>query len=299
VDVATGEWSSELLDRLAIPARLLSPIERPGATRGPVRPDLGARLGLPPSTVVTTVGSHDTASAVVAVPATSRRFAFVSSGTWSLAGLERDRPCPTPAAQVANFTNEGGVDGRTCFQRNLVGLWLLQESLRAWADAGQHDDLTTLLAEAEALPAGGPLIDVDDPALLPPGDMPNRIAAAARARDGRAPRTAAETARCILDSLAAAYADTVRRASALTGAAVDVIHIVGGGSQNVVLCRLTAAAAGLPVTAGPVEATALGNVLVQARARGGVPMSLDAIRARLARSPAVRRFEPVKAGRPA
>ncbi|MGD9891448.1 MAG: FGGY-family carbohydrate kinase, partial [Dehalococcoidia bacterium] len=268
-----------------------------GAFRGHVRPDLCVRLGLRPSTVVTTVGSHDTASAVVAVPAAGRRFAYVSSGTWSLVGLERDGPLLTPAAMEANFTNEGGVDGRTCLLRNLVGLWLLQESLRAWAEAGQRDDLATLLAAAEAVPAGGPLIDVDDPAFLPPGDMPDRIAAAARARDGRAPRTAAETVRCILDSLAAAYAATVRRASVLVGADADVIHIVGGGSQNAVLCRLTAAAAGLPVTAGPVEATALGNVLIQARARGAVPASLEAIRATIARSSAIRRFEPVRTGR--
>jgi rhamnulokinase len=295
MDAATGAWSSELLDRLNIPARLLPPIERPGAIRGPVRSDLCARLGLRPSTVVTTVGSHDTASAVVAVPATGRRFAYVSSGTWSLVGIERDAPLLTPAALAANVTNEGGVDGRTCVQRNIVGFWLLQESLRAWAEEGQRCDLTTLLAAAETAPAGGPLIDVTDLAFVPPGNMPNRIAAAARARDGRAPSTAAETVRCILDSLAAAYAATVRRVSALVGAGADVIHIVGGGSQNTALCRLTADAAGLPVTAGPVEATALGNVLVQARARGAVPPSLEGIRATIAQSAAIRRFEPFMA----
>jgi len=299
MDVRTGDWSPSLLDRLDIPARLLPPVERPGATRGPVRPDLCARLGLPPSTVVTTVGSHDTASAVVAVPATGRRFAYVSSGTWSLVGLELEAPLLTPAARKANFTNEGGVDRRTRFLRNLLGLWLLQESLRTWGERGRSDDLAALLTEAETLPAGGPLIDVADPAFLPPGDMPDRIAAAARARDGRAPSTPAETVRCIVESLAAGYAATVRRASALAGADVEVIHVVGGGSQNALLCRLTADAAGLPVTAGPVEATALGNVLVQARTRGAVPASLEAIRARLARSPAIRRFEPAPSGRSA
>ncbi len=233
---------------------------------------------------MTTVGSHDTASAVVAVPATTDRFAYVASGTWSLVGVELEAPILTAEARAANFTNEAGVDGRTRFLRNVGGLWLLQECLRAWG----RDDLDALLAAAGALTAGGPRVDVDDPAFIPPGDMPDRIAAAA----GRPSLTPAETTRCILDSLADAYARTVRRAVELTGTAVDVVHVVGGGSQNDLLCRLTAAACGLPVLAGPVEATALGNVLVQARAAGAAPAALEGLRALVAASFPLRRYDP-------
>jgi rhamnulokinase len=274
LDVRTHEWAAPLLDRLGIPNGLLPPVEAPGSVRG--RTAAGA--------VVTTVGSHDTASAVVGVPATTDRFAYVASGTWSLVGLELTAPVVTEAARAANFTNELGVDGRTRFLRNVGGLWLMQECLRAWPGA----DLDALLAEAARLPAGGPQVDVDDPAFIPPGGMPERIAAAAH----RPALTRAETTRCILDSLAAGYARTIRRAEELAATTVDVVHVVGGGSQNALLCQLTADAAGLPVLAGPVEATALGNVAVQARAHGAAPGSLEAIRARLAASTVLRRYEP-------
>jgi rhamnulokinase len=221
---------------------------------------------------------------VVGVPATRERFAYVASGTWSLVGLELAQPVLTPAARAANFTNEGGIDGRIRFLRNVGGLWLLQESLRAW---GRHD-VAELVASAAGLPAGGPVVGVDDPAFLPPGGMPERIAAAA----GRGALSPAETVRCIVDSLAAAYARTVRQAAALASAEVDVIHIVGGGSSNALLCQLTADAAGIPVVAGPVEATALGNVLVQARAIGAVTGDLEALRALVAASTPLERYEP-------
>jgi rhamnulokinase len=273
LDVQTKQWSSELLDRLHIPTDLFPAVEAPGTVRG--RTTEG--------TAVTTVGSHDTASAVVGVPATTDRFAYVASGTWSLVGLELEHPVVTDEARDANFTNETGVDGRTRFLRNVGGLWLLQECLREW----RRDDLTALLAEAGRLPAGGPTIDVDDPAWIPPADMPGRIAAAV----GR-PLDPVLTTRCIVDSLAAAYARTVHQAAALAGTTVEVVHIVGGGSQNDLLCRLTAKAAGLPVLAGPVEATALGNVVVQARAHGVLPPSLEGVRQRLAASTRSRRFEP-------
>jgi rhamnulokinase len=274
LDARTRQWSPRLLDRLAIPADRLPPLEPPGTVRGTTAD----------GTVVTTVGSHDTASAVVGVPATTDHFAYVSSGTWSLVGLELSGPVLDDAAQQANFTNELGVDDRTRFLRNVGGLWLLQECLRAWG----QPDLDTLLTAAARLPAGGPTIDVDDPAFIRPGDMPARIAAAANRPD--LDRTA--TVRCILDSLALAYARTIKRATALADAKVDVVHIVGGGSRNTLLCRLTADATGLPVLAGPVEATALGNVIVQARAHGALSASLDAVRERLAATLSLRRYEP-------
>ncbi len=298
VDARSGQWSSELLARLGIPAGLLAPLEQPGEVRGAVREELRAQLRLPPSTVVTTVGSHDTASAVVAVPAVDRHFAYVSSGTWSLVGLELDRPIITADSRTANFTNEGGVDGRTRFLRNTCGLWLLQESMRAWSEAGQPQDLAALLAAAAEMPAGGPVIDVDDPMFIPPGQMPARIATAAEAVGGKPPTAPAAVVRCIVDSLARSYATTIDRAAALADTRVDVVHIVGGGSQNALLCQLTADCTRRPVAAGPVEATALGNVLIQARAGGAVANSLDAIRVDLARVVDVTRYEPAVRERP-
>ncbi|MFD1148812.1 rhamnulokinase [Saccharothrix hoggarensis] len=279
LDVRTRTWAAELAPDVPFP-----PLQEPGEVRGPLLPEVLAATGLPATTVVTSVGSHDTASAVVALPADGPRFAYVSSGTWSLAGVELPGPVLTDRARELNFTNEGGVDGRTRFLRNVGGLWLLQESLREWG----VDDPAELLARAEALPPGGPTVDVDDPAFLAPGDMPRRIAAAATGPL----RTPAETVRCVLDSLAVAYARTVDQAVGLTGHDVDVIHIVGGGSRNDLLCRLTASLSGRRVTAGPVEATALGNVLVQARAHGAAPDTLEAIRARLAAAEDVRHYLP-------
>ena len=299
LDVHSQCWSTELFDRLELPPDLLPPLQAPGIERGAVLPDIADRCGLATSTVVTTVGSHDTASAVVAVPSASDRFAYVASGTWSLVGLELAGPVLTGAARDRGFTNEGGVDGRTRFLRNVGGLWLLQESLLAWGaeDAGEGaaSDLDRLLAEAASLPSGGPTIDVDDPAFIAPGDMPDRIAGAAdriAGAGGRPKMAPAQIVRCIIDSLATAFAATVQGAAELAGTDVDVIHIVGGGSQNELLCQSTADLAGRPVVAGPIEATAIGNVMVQARARGAAPASLEAMRAQVAASTPSRRYHP-------
>jgi rhamnulokinase len=275
LDARTHQWADGLLDRLGIPADLLPPLETPGSIRGTAEGS---------SSPVVTVGSHDTASAVVGVPAITDRFAYVSSGTWSLVGLELPRPVLTEAARSANFANELGVDGRTRFLRNVGGLWLLQECLRDWG----HGDLDLLLSRAAELPHGGPRIEVDDPGLLAHGDMPARIARAA----GHCELTAPETVRCIVDSLASAYARTIEQAAELAGQAVEVVHVVGGGAQNRLLCQLTADACGLPVVAGPVEATAIGNLALQARATGALPGSLEAIRARLAASTPLVRYDP-------
>jgi rhamnulokinase len=291
IDVTTGQWALQLIDRLRIRPSMLPPIEQPGSLRGRLLPDVAARVGLRPSTVVTTVGSHDTASAVVGVPATGPNFAYIASGTWSLVGVELAAPVVTRAALVANFTNEGGVDRRTRFLRNVGGLWLLQESMRTWAEQGTPHQVQQLLADVAALPAGGPQIDVDDIAFIAPGDMPARINAALAAAGEPHQESPEALTRCILDSLAAAYARTVRQASSISGQRVDVIHVVGGGSQNEVLCRLTAVATGLPVIAGPVEATALGNVLVQARAIGAAPGSLEDLRALTVASTELTRYE--------
>lgn len=275
LDPATRRWSPAVLDALANSAagdvrRLLAPLVEPGTVLGPVLPDLAADLRLGGALHVA-VGSHDTASAVVAVPLGDAPAAWISCGTWSLVGVELSAPVVTEAGRAANFTNELGVAGTVRYLRNVAGLWLLQESLRAWADVGTPQDLEALLAGAAAVPALRTVVDVDDPAFAPPGDMPARLRDAARRTGQPEPEHPAEVVRCVLDSLALAYRRAVRQAATLSGRAVEVVHVVGGGARNALLCRLTADATGLPVVAGPVEATAAGNLLTQALALGELP----------------------------
>jgi rhamnulokinase len=284
LDVRARRWAEGLIKR----ADLLPEIVLPGTMLGGLTGDAAEATGV--AAPVIAVGSHDTASAVAGVPG-SGSFAYISCGTWSLVGVELDAPVLTEASRVAGFTNELGVDGTVRYLRNVMGLWLLQESLRAWRDAGRPADLTALLAEAAALPRRS-VIDADDPAFLPPGDMPARIADACRGSGQPVPQTPAQTVRCIMDSLAVAHADAVDDARRLSGRDVDVVHIVGGGARNELLCQLTADECGVPVDAGPVEATALGNVLMQARALGVVGDDLSAMRALIRKTHRVRRYEP-------
>jgi rhamnulokinase len=281
LDVRARDWAPSLAARF-VPG-LLPPIREPGTVIGPAG-ELAGDLG---GTPVIAVGSHDTASAVVGVPASGERFAYISCGTWSLVGVELPGPVLTEQSRRANFTNELGVDGTVRYLRNVMGLWLLQECLRAWPDAS----VGALLDEAARLPARS-LIDPDDPVFLPPGDMPARIADACRRADQPVPATRAATVRCIVDSLAAAHRLAVEAAAELSGHAVDVVHVVGGGARNALLCQLTADACGLPVIAGPVEATALGNVLVQARALGALDGDLASLRALVRATQPTIRYEP-------
>ena len=292
LDARTRSWSAEIFEALDLPSDLFPPLVHPGEVIGTLSDEVIVATGLGAEVSVIAVGSHDTASAVVGVPATDRRSAYVSSGTWSLVGLELDEPVLTDRSRLANFTNEAGVDGRIRYLRNEGGLWLLQESLRTWRDDGLPVDLEALLDEAAALPGGGPVIDVGAAEFLPPGDMPSRIRDACLDGGRSAPDSQAATVRCILDSLADAYGRTVHEAEQLTGQQVSVIHVVGGGSQNAVLCQLTADRAGLPVLSGPVEATAMGNIAVQARAAGLLPQDLDALRGQLRRGLALTSYTP-------
>ena len=206
---------------------------------------------------------------------------------WSSIG-----PILTEDSRRANFTNEGGVDDRIRFLRNVMGLWLLQESLRTWDQEGHPERLPALLMAAGELPPGGPVIDPDDASFLPPGDMPARIAAACRRLDQPVPATRPALVRCILDSLALAYSRAVQDASRLSGRTVQVVHLVGGGARNSLLCQLTADACEVPVVAGPVEATALGNALIQARASGLLAGDLEVLRALVRSTQDIRRYEP-------
>ncbi|KQR08410.1 rhamnulokinase family protein [Cellulomonas sp. Leaf334] len=294
LDASSRTWATDLAERLGIDSTMLPPLLDPGALLGHVRADVGLHGSVP----VWTVGSHDTASAVVAVPAVGDDFAYISCGTWSLVGLELDQPVLTEASRAANFTNEAGVDGTVRYLRNVMGLWVLQESIRTWNEAGLPADLPDLLAAAARVPALTTVVDLDGPTFLPPGDMPARIADEAVRTGQTPPQSQAETVRCILDSLALAYRRAVRQAADLADRSVDVVHVVGGGVRNELLCQLTADATGLPVVAGPVEGAALGNVLVQARAAGVLSGGLADLRAVGARGLELRRYEPGATGGP-
>ncbi|GII77076.1 rhamnulokinase [Sphaerisporangium rufum] len=286
-DVRARAWSHELARRLDLPPAILPPLREPGTPAGTLRAEVAEEAGLPGGVEVTAVASHDTASAVAAVPATGDRFAYISSGTWSLVGLELPGPVLTEESRLANFTNEGGLDGTIRYLRNVMGLWILQECLRAWGE-DEPSRLPGLLAAAGQAPPFAALIDPDDPAFLPPGDMPARIAAYCRRTGQRPPDGRAATVRCVLESLALAYRRTLRAAVRLSGRDAEVVHLVGGGARNTLLCQMTADATGLPVIAGPVEAAALGNGLVQARARG----EIDDIREVVRRGEPLRTFHP-------
>jgi rhamnulokinase len=292
LDVRTQTWSHRLLAAAGVSADLFPPMRLPGDAAGELLPDVLDETGLAGPVPVTAVGSHDTASAVVGVPAAGERFAYVSCGTWSLVGVELDAPVLTEESRRANFSNEGGVDGTTRYLRNVMGLWLLQESIRSWNAAGLPADLATLLHDAARVPAFSAVVDASDPAFLLPGDMPARIADACRRTGQTPPQSQAETVRCILDSLALAYRLAVHDAVRLSGRDVDAVHVVGGGARNALLCQLTADACGRPVVAGPVEAAALGNVLVQARAAGAVHGDLRVLRQLLRRTQKLQVYEP-------
>lgn len=296
LDVTAGRWSAEVVAATSALtgrdiAALLPRVVAPGTVVGDVLPAVGRALGVEGVPVVA-VGSHDTASAVAAVPMESPNAAYISSGTWSLVGLELDRPVLTEESRAANFTNELGVGGTVRFLRNVTGLWLLEQSLATWREQVRPQELAELLRAAEAVTGLRCVVDVDDPVFAPPGDVPSRIAAAARASGQPVPESPAEVTRVILDSLALAYRRAVRLAADLSGRDVDVVHVVGGGSRNELLCRLTADATGLPVVAGPDEGTALGNLLVQAATAGDVDGGLEGIRAVVRASTSLRRYDP-------
>jgi rhamnulokinase len=294
-DVRARMWATELAERVGIPARILPPLRQPGDIVGQLLPEVSADLGIVEGAdvPVIAVGSHDTASAVVAVPfAQGSHAAFICSGTWSLVGVELDKPVLTEAALEANFGNEGGVDGRIRFLRNVMGLWVLSETLRTWSMLGRPVDLATLLRQAADVPPLRAVVAVDAQVFLAPGDMEARIARVCEASGQPVPASPPEVVRCILESLALAYRRNVRRASALSGRPVDVVHMVGGGALNELLCQLTADACGVPVLAGPAEAAAMGNVLVQARTLGADLPDLDAMRALVAATHSVTRYEP-------
>lgn len=271
LDARTGDWSRDLIERLGLPRRIFPPVVRAGTVRGGLLGHVAEATGLAGSTPVVTVASHDTASAVVAAPLAAAGAAYISSGTWSLVGVELVSPVLTDAARSANLTNERGFGGTTRLLKNVMGLWLLQECRRAWARAGRDLEYAALVRLAEEAPSSF-LFDPDRPELLAPGDMPARIRAAAGA-DTDDPGV---VARSIFESLACKYRLALDELESVTKRRIEVVNVIGGGAQNDVLCRLTADVTGRVVLAGPVEASSLGNVLVQMHAFGDISSPAEA-----------------------
>jgi sugar (pentulose or hexulose) kinase len=292
LDVTSRTWSPAMLDLAGLPSSVLPKLLEPGQVIGGVRASVAADLGIAASTPVVAVGSHDTASAVVATPMTGAESAYISSGTWSLVGVELEAPVISPGARQARFTNELGVDGTVRFLRNVMGLWPLQELVRGHRARGEAVSLDELLEAAANEPGLRSVVDADDEVFLPPGDMSARLRAWCERSGQPVPESLAQLARCILDSLAIAHARAVRAAEQLSGRAVRVVHMVGGGSRNALLCQLTADACGVPVVAGPVEASALGNALVQARAIGAIHGGLAELRDLVRSTQHMAHFEP-------
>jgi rhamnulokinase len=254
-------WATDLLERLDIPTTMLPTVVPPGSALGAVLPDLRNDLG---DAQIIAPATHDTGSAIAATPASDEPgWAYISSGTWSLVGAEVPRPIMTLEAQAANWTNEGGVFGTTRFLKNVMGLWLLQECQRIWAREGQGRAYETLLTEAEDVPAFVAPIDPDDPRFLAPDDMPAAINHFLIERGQPPLETPGQFARCIMESLTLRYAEVLRRLAELSRQPITRIHVLGGGSRNGWLNQSLADATGIPVLAGPVEASALGNALMQ------------------------------------
>ncbi len=271
----TRTWSADLMTRLKLPARLAAPIVEAGTIIGPILPDVAAGNGALAGTPVVATASHDTASAVAAITARDDT-AFISSGTWSLVGTELDAPVLTPRAMLLNFSNEGGVEGTTRLLKNVMGLWLLQGCRRSWAQRDQTFTYGELMEAAAAEPGFAHLIDPDDRSFANPDDMPEAIARFCRKTDQPAPSTPGGYARAVFDSLALKYRLVIRDLQSVIERPIARIRVIGGGSQNALLNQLTADATGLPVVAGPVEATALGNVAVQMLATGAAASLADA-----------------------
>lgn len=286
-------WAFDLVKALGLPTHILGTVVQPGRVLGPLRASVAGDAGISAVPVVAPA-SHDTGSAVAAVPAKGSSWAYISSGTWSLMGVELPGPLINEKVLGYNFTNEGGVGGTIRFLKNVAGLWLVQECRRSWERAGKtysYDELTRM-AEAAAPFAG--IVDPDDASFMLPEDMPKALAEYCRKAGQAEPKEPGAVVRCALESLALRYRWVLERLEELAGRRFDVIHVVGGGSQNGLLCQLTADACNRQVLAGPVEATAIGNVLVQAIGLG-VLGSLAEAREVVRRSFDVKTYAPQQA----
>jgi rhamnulokinase len=288
LDATSRQWDFDLIEELNLRTDIFPELHEPGEVLGKISGH-GSIDGLP----IVAVASHDTASAVAGIPLRiDGKSAYISSGTWSLIGVEIESPITTPLALAENVTNELGFGGTVRLLKNVTGFWLLEECRRDWRLNGNEYSPEKLIELANEIEIGKFLIDPDDPGFAAPGEMPDRIANYCREKNLSVPETPGEYARCIYDSLALAYARTIRKISLVSGNQIETIHVVGGGSANDLLNQLTADATGCEVLAGPVEATVMGNLAVQAIAVGAVS---DLVQARelIGRSVTLKRFEPV------
>jgi len=286
----TRNWTEPLFAQLGLPRHLMAEIIEPGTTLGPLRRELLNASGLNDVPVIA-VGCHDTASAVAAVPAVVENWAYLSSGTWSLMGVETSAPVINARALEMNFTNEGGVAGTIRLLKNIMGLWLLQECRRQWSRDGRDYDYAQLMHHAESAAPFRSLVNPDAPVFLNPENMPQAMADFCRRTQQPVPQSDGEFTRCIYESLALQYRRVMEMLEELQGKKIEVLHIVGGGSQNALLNQFTADAIGKPVLAGPAEATALGNIAVQAIATGEFK-NLAAARQAIKNSFAIQEFTP-------
>ena len=283
VSAAAKDWDRELLRLLGFPQKLFGTLSLPGTALGGLRPALREELGFDCQVILP--ASHDTGSAFLAVPAGEGDSVTLSSGTWSLLGVELEQPVTTPESRAANFTNEGGYQYRFRYLKNIMGLWMIQNLRREMAENGQlpgFGELSRLAREEADFPGR---VDVDDPSFMAPESMSAAVRAYCERTGQPVPQSPGELLSCVYHSLAQCYAQSVRQLERLTGRSFQAVHIVGGGSQDAYLNQLTASATGLPVYAGPTEGTALGNLLVQMIAQGefaGLQEARDAIRASFA-----------------
>ncbi len=268
-DPRAKAWATEMLDKLNLPTSMFGEIVSPGTLLGDLRSDIASDLDVTPIAVIAPA-CHDTGSAVAAVPARGRHYAYISSGTWSLMGVETDEPVITPQSLEYNFTNEGGVCDTFRLLKNIMGLWLVQECRREWARTGESYDYATLTQMAASATPFGPIVDVDDHRFLSLGGMPDKIRQYCRETGQAIPESRGEVLRCALESLALRYRWVLSKLEMMMGQRLEVVHIIGGGMQNELLCQLAADAMQRPVVAGPVEATAMGNILMQALALGDI-----------------------------
>jgi rhamnulokinase len=299
LDPRSGTWSDELCQKLGLPNAILPALIEPGTELGPLRPSVAEEVGLSHSVTVIAPATHDTASAVAAVPVISSTrsssiqpdWCYLSSGTWSLLGVEVPRPVINAETMKYNFTNEGGVAGTTRLLKNIMGLWLIQECRRTWARTGREISYEEMIARAQVAPAFTTLVDPDDASFLAHGDMPARLVAYCIRTKQIPPNDEGTMVRCCLESLALKYRWTIERLESILGTTITTIHVVGGGTKNSLLCQFTADACRRPVYAGPVEATAIGNILMQALGRRQLGSIIE-LRSVVARSFPVTVYEP-------
>jgi rhamnulokinase len=286
-------WATDLLQKLGLPTKIFPDIVPPGTRIGQLRPGLGERTGLGQIAVVAPAG-HDTGSAVAGVPTKNTgkpNWAYLSSGTWSLLGVEVQDAQLSPRALELNVTNEGGIDGTYRLLKNIMGLWLVQGCRRSFIEKGKEFSYEQLAQMASEAPAFRSLVNPDDDRFLNPPDMPAAIQEFCRETGQPVPETEGQLVRCVYESLALTYAKVLDGMEELTGTKIEVVHIVGGGSRNQVLNQFAANACGRPVVSGPIEATVFGNLLVQARSHGELH-SLADIRAAVRESSEVVHFDP-------